>query len=230
MKDERIIELVNGELDGTNSPSEHTELTTILDREPSVKTLFDEMQKVDHLLAAVPMVDPPPTLKSNVMHAIDRQGTPARATSQGWLDRILAPFMQRPAWAVAYAFAIGVIVGLGVLTVVQSAGPDTGMVQGTIGAVRAPALAKSSLSAGTATADIVISELGDELRVDAKIVASDASTLRLAPEDGEPIVIESAPGTPAYGLLIPRTGSMSIELVSNEASEQVTVTIQGSTE
>jgi len=230
MKDERIIDLVNGELDGTNSPSEHTELTTLLDREPSVKALFDEMQKVDHLLAAVPMVDPPPTLKSNVMHAIGRQSAPARAATQGLLDRILAPFVQRPAWAVAYAFGIGVIVGLGVLTVVQSAGPDTGMVQGTIGAVRAPALAKTSLSAGTATADIVISALGDELRVDVEITASDVATLQLSPEGGEPIVIESAPGTPAYGLLMPRTASMSIELVSNEASEQVTLTIHGSTE
>jgi anti-sigma factor RsiW len=230
MKDERIIELVNGELDGTNSPSDHTELTTLLDREPSVKALFDEMQKVDRLLAAVPMVDPPATLKSNVMYAIGRQGAPARTAARGWLDRILAPFVQRPAWAVAYAFAIGIIVGLGVLTVIQSAGPDTGMVQGTIGAVRAPALAKSSLSAGTATADIVISALDDELRVDVKIVASDAATLQLTPEGGKPIVIESAPGTPVYGLLMPRTGSVSIELASNEDSQQVTLTIQGSTE
>lgn len=227
---ERIIELVNGELDGTNSSSEHTELTTLLDREPSAKALFDEMEKVDQLLATVPMIDPPATLKSRVMNAIAHQEAPARVSSQSWLERILAPLVQRPAWAAVYAFTIGIVVGLGVVTVVDSSGPEPAMVRGTIGDVQAPPLGRTHVVAGTATADVSVSALDDELRIDVTITSSDPATLRLAAKGQDPIVIESPSGAPVYSLLIPKTASVSIELISNEASDRALLTIDGSTE
>lgn len=230
MKDERIIELVNGELDGTNSSSEHTELATLFDRDPSVKTLFDEMEKVDRLLAAVPMVEPPATLKPKVMNAITRQAASARIPGESWIERILAPLFQRPAWAVAYAFSIGIIVGLGVFTVVDSTGPEPQMVRGTIGDVRAPLLGRTNVIAGTATADIVVSALDDELRIDVMITSSDPATLRLVPGAGDPIVIESPSGAPAYSLLVPKAPSVSVELISNQTSERALMTINESTE
>lgn len=228
MKDDRIIDLVNSELDGTNSPSDHAELTTLLESDPSIKDYLGEMRSLDQLLAAVPMVDPPPTLKSRVMNAIAHLELPVTdAATESWLDRVLAPFLRRPAWAVTYAFAIGIVVGLSVISIIESNGPDTGTVQGTIVSVPSSVLAQSKVVAGTATAGITVTRLNDELRIDLQLQTTDPATISLSSNDENPVVIESTSGTPVYSLLLPRTGKINVTLTSGEATEHAILDING---
>lgn len=225
MKDERIIELVNGDIDGINTPSEKAELTNLLEN-PSVKELVDEMHSLDRLLASVPMVDPPASLKRGVMDAIARKEASVRSTSKvSLLDRVLAPFIQRPAWAVTYAFATGLIVGLGVFSIVDSTGPEPATVQGTIISAAPAVLGETLIEAGDATATITVTRLGDELKVDVDLIATDATELALTPDGGEPLVIESLTGSPAYSVVIPPTSAIRVTLTSGLASDEALLTI-----
>lgn len=225
MRDERIIDLVNGELDGVNSPSDRTELATLVENDPSVKEYLDEMRRLDQLLAAVPAADPPATLKAGVMRAIAQQEDPLpSASAKDWFERLLAPFLLRPAWAVTYAFAVGVIVGLGVLSIIESTGPDSQTVQGTI-VDHSPTIAQTQIAAGTATAGIVVTGMGDELRVDMRLSTPGSATISLTAGNDEPIVIESAPGSPTYSLVLPWTQTISVTLSSQEARAHAVVAI-----
>lgn len=227
MKDERIIDLVNGELDGTISPSEHQELATHLEQDPSVKEYRDEMQTLSQLLAAVPFVDPPKTLKTRVMRAIAAQESPVRSASRrSWFEHILEPFTRRPAWAVTYAFAAGIIVGLAVISVVETAGLDTGVVQGTIVSVESPTVAKAHIATGTATAEVLVKRLDEELRVDVRLQSSGDVTVTLAPDGADSVTLESKAGPSSYSIVLPTTSTISVTLTEGEAFDTAVLTVE----
>jgi anti-sigma factor RsiW len=226
MKDEHIINLVNGEIDGTISREERKELTALIEDDPSVKSLFDEMITLDELLAAVPQVDPPASLKAGVMAAIERRETAATPiASESWFERLLGPFVRRPAWAVGYAFATGLIVGIGLLTLVDSTGPDQRAVQGTIVNAVPSSLGEMQVIAGTATADVIVTRIDEELRVDVDLIATSAATLQLIPDNRDAIVIHTSSGTPAYSIVIPTTKKLSVVLTTEETTEEATLTL-----
>jgi len=224
MNDQRIIELVNGEIDGTLSPEDRNELTTLIEGDPSAKTLLDELGAVNQLLTSVPMVEPPASLKANIMRSIAHQESAVPAATESFLDRVLAPFIRRPAWAVAYAFGIGLIVGIATLSVIDAPGPDPQVVQGTI-IDSTPTLGELEIVAGTATASIVVKAMRDELRVNVDLMAHDAATLRLVPAVGSPVVLQSMAGTPSYSVLLPQTSSIGVVLITDEVTEQGVINI-----
>lgn len=228
MKDERIIDLVNGELDGMNSTADQEELTSLLEKDPSLKGYLEEMKTLDQVLAAVPMVEPPAGLKRRIMNSVAHQGASLNVAPKAtWFDRLLAPFLQRPAWAISYAFAIGLIVGLGVLSIIESSNPDVRTVQGTI-VDHSPVIANTTITAGPASADILVTRLDGELRVDLQVTATMAATVRLVSQDRNPIVIASDPGTASYSLLLEQTPSIDVTLSAGETSSQTVVALTGS--
>ena len=225
MKDQRIIELVNGRLDGVITPTEDAELDALLSSDADTQTLLSEMKTLHNVLASVPEVEPPASIKVGIMDSIARLESAARpATTESLLDRILAPFTRRPGLAMSYAFALGLIVGLGVLSIIQT-GPDARTVQGTIANFDATVIAETDLAVGESTANVIISELGDELRIDVSLIASDDVNLILIPQGQDAIEIHSKTGTQTYSILLPVTPSIVASISDGDASDEINMTV-----
>lgn len=225
MKDDRIIHLVNGEIDGVITPSEQSELTTLIETDPEVRSLRDDLRSLDRILASVPEAEPPARLRANIMDAVRRHDATVRASSRkSWIEDILAPFFRRPAMAVAYAFSIGLIAGLAVFSVVRAPGADSEMVRGTI-VDGQPVIGSSHLIVGSTTADVTVKRAMPDLRIDIDVASTEFATLSITPSDGDPIVIESAPGTPSYSLLIPPSSTIRIDVSTDEGvtSDEMTI-------
>ncbi|MFV1980776.1 MAG: hypothetical protein ACC655_06445, partial [Rhodothermia bacterium] len=66
---EHTNELVNGELDGTNTSSESAVLAGILEEDASAKAFFVETKALFGALAKVPDKDPPAELTRRIMES-----------------------------------------------------------------------------------------------------------------------------------------------------------------
>ena len=73
MMNDRIVELINREIDGLNSQAESHELNTILSSNPSAKKYFDSQMQISEALSRLPASEPPTTIKQIVMNEISRQ-------------------------------------------------------------------------------------------------------------------------------------------------------------
>ena len=60
--DERTLELIHGEVDGTNSADEHRELLQILESEPDARREHKSLMELNDWLAAEPAFEPRPRL------------------------------------------------------------------------------------------------------------------------------------------------------------------------
>lgn len=68
--DSRIRELIHGELDGINSPEQSKELQGILAADSKAADYFRELKDLDATLKGSPMVEPPASLKADIMAEI----------------------------------------------------------------------------------------------------------------------------------------------------------------
>ena len=200
---ERVIELVNGELDGTNTSPESAELADIVREDAATRAFFDETKAFFGILEAVPEVDPPPELKERIMEFVDRQSSTARAANPetGFvvsLRRIFEPLIQRPAWVMSYAFVAGLLFGVAVLSIID--GPvdaETGVVQGTIGQPVVGVLDEATLEVGGITVDLVTMGTENEVVLDITISGSGDATLNIQASDQSDAgssIIASGPG------------------------------------
>ncbi len=135
MRDERILELIHGEIDGENTPSESAKLNAYLLHHPEARELFDQFNELSATLGHLAPVDPPPNLRKNILNAIPRiiSATPARRTARAPLFSVFFS----PKVRYAYAFAAGLAIGIVFLLI--WAGPsgrnapvDTSHLYGTI--------------------------------------------------------------------------------------------------
>lgn len=108
MMEERHIELMQGEIDGTNSPAQSRELAKIVAADTEARHALDQLRAVVSVLDKAEAIDPPAHLKKAIMtsldpqrYATDRQGS--APALMGW----------RFSLRFAMAFAAGVVVGLG---------------------------------------------------------------------------------------------------------------------
>jgi anti-sigma factor RsiW len=134
---ERVVELVYGELDGENSAGESAELARIIEADPEAKALVDQTRAFFGTLEAMPEADPPEELKGRIMNSIEHLQKPVAAPAPSFSARIanlFQPILVRPGYAMAYAFAAGLLVATAaVLTLTGPAVDDNGPVQATIG-------------------------------------------------------------------------------------------------
>lgn len=200
---ERVIELVNGELDGTNTSSEIAELAGIVQEDAAAKTFFDETKALFGILEDVPEVDPPPELKERIMEFVDRQSFTAGATDPetGFavsLKRMFEPLIQRPAWVMSYAFVAGLLFGVAALSIVNGpADAETGVVQGTMGQQGLGVLDEAKLEVGGITVDLVTMGTEGEVVLDITIFGSGDATLNIQASDESGAgtsIIASGPG------------------------------------
>jgi hypothetical protein len=138
--DERILELMNGEIDGTNSHDESRELRERLERDPEARQHFEELKSVGLALSEAGELSPPAWVKREVMREIEagRSASHAPSTAAGVMERVRRALGPSPRLRPAFAFAGGVAVGLVLFAVLSATLPgmlpgDAGRIYGTIG-------------------------------------------------------------------------------------------------
>ena len=179
---ERITELVNGELDGANSSSESAELAGILEQDASAKAFFEETKALFGALGSIPDAEPPAELRQRIMESIGRETAVVPSTPGviAAIQNFFQPVLKRPAWAMSYAFAAGLIVGVVTLNVTGTGAiPENQAVQGTMGQANSRVLDEASLQVGDLTVDLAAVALEKEVLLDVTITGSGDSIVRI---------------------------------------------------
>jgi hypothetical protein len=110
VRDDEFDRLVNDELDGVATPERKAELARRLAEGEAARARYHEIQTVFGMLDRIESVDPPPSLRGNVLRAVESRAR-ARSERGGWRGLILAGFGKRPGLGLGYAFAVGAVVG-----------------------------------------------------------------------------------------------------------------------
>lgn len=136
---ERIIELINREIDGINTSAQTDELNRLLAGDAAARGEFDALRALDGRLRALPVVDPPPHLIHRILSAVPfgRYTSDAHAGDGvgAWLSSIFA----RPRLRIAATFAAGLAVGIALWAAIDrthvEGSLDTSTLYGTMRAI-----------------------------------------------------------------------------------------------
>ncbi|MCK4409322.1 MAG: hypothetical protein KAW67_04510 [Candidatus Eisenbacteria sp.] len=132
----RLIELMNAEIDGVNSPEVSRALHEHLDDNPDARRHYEELRDVGRVLAEADEASPPEALRRAIMRAAAARGN--RKVRAGFLERMKEALSPPPRVRLAYVFAGGVAVGLGLFALISVTLPqmvpgDAANLVGTIG-------------------------------------------------------------------------------------------------
>jgi hypothetical protein len=117
MIDNKILELMNREIDKANTEKESSELNEYLDKNPEAKQHFLELVKMNMLLAKIPDMDPPADMKMNIMNSIDLNKYAKKAKQPNFFQSLAEFFTVRPKLRLVTTFAIGAAFGLALFAV-----------------------------------------------------------------------------------------------------------------
>jgi len=106
MISERILELINADIDGELRPEDRPELEAALESSEQARTLKSELQKLTNIMDGLPQQEPPQKLRNQLFDSIrlPRQNTSFSLSS--WFSSF------QPATA-GFAFAAGLLMAVG---------------------------------------------------------------------------------------------------------------------
>ena len=137
MNDTKTVELIHREIDGVITPGERQLLDRQLKQDSRLQLLYDQLTKTSDLIENINPIEPSPSLKQNVMAAIDfnKRG---HKTGNKNLFNIPAHWFSFPRKRIAYAFSLGMIVSAVIATVLlfnydQNRNMDSSKLSATIG-------------------------------------------------------------------------------------------------
>lgn len=110
MSTERTIELIHGEIDGTNSPGESAELRKIIERDDTAREFQQDMKRLAAVLNRVEDAEIPQGLSDSIRSAIASRTSPA--TPLPFRKNKIRIFMGASGLRLAAALAAGLVVGL----------------------------------------------------------------------------------------------------------------------
>ena len=114
---------MNAEIDGANSPGASRELREYLDANPDARRRFDELKEVGRVLTDANQVSPPEALKRAIMRAVTaRENAEVKV---GLLEKMREVLGPAPRMRLAFAFAGGVAVGIGLFALLSVTLPQT---------------------------------------------------------------------------------------------------------
>ncbi|HEX9252884.1 MAG TPA: hypothetical protein VF870_11620 [Ignavibacteriaceae bacterium] len=117
MIDKTMIELINKDIDKTISPGEKEKLSQYLKENPDANVLYNELLKAEHMLDKLEDLIPSPNLKERILNSIDYNLYSTKKKNSEVLDYLSSIFAgSRSKFAVS--FALGMIAGLIILTVI----------------------------------------------------------------------------------------------------------------
>jgi hypothetical protein len=221
---ERVTELVYGELDGANSPEESAELSTLLDQDPGLKAFYEESSAFFGALDQVPDQEPPPELKGRIMAAVEREASMASAPRTGVAHRLsgwFQPLFARPALAMAYAFVAGLLVAVAAvstLSVPDLTGSQT--VQGTMGQAISKVLDQQTIQMEGVSVDLSTWGLGSEVVLEINITGEPANPLEVSVVDAasaETTIVARNEGR--FTVQVGESESLLVVLKSNDQEE-----------
>jgi len=206
------LQLLQRDVDGETSSAERAALQQRLRQEPDLREHHEALLEVRRRLDEIGLVDPPPGLRADILHAV-RQSR--RREARGWADWLLPLYARGSALAYASTLAVGVVAGI-LLTSALDRGPgaqvDESAVSGTV------------LPGGPATAAAILDRVhveGPGVRVDAVarpvsglvvadlVVESNHTAELLVETSGSgfaPRGFEAPAGLPAGGAVLEATG------------------------
>ena len=110
MRDAEFDRLVNDELDGVATPEEKASLARRLAESEVARARYQEIQAVFGMLDRVESVEPPPSLRGNVLRSVESRAR-TRSKRPGWRGLLETGFGKRPWLGLGYAFVAGAMVG-----------------------------------------------------------------------------------------------------------------------
>ena len=111
MTDKKYIELINKEIDGLINQEEKAELRQYIIENPEAHKLYDEMIHTAGLLDNIDEVEPSLNLKKQIFNSIDTNLYKAK-TKRSFLNSLITNLFPYPKHRLAFAFAMGITVGL----------------------------------------------------------------------------------------------------------------------
>jgi hypothetical protein len=115
MIEKRYIELINGEIDGVNTPEESSELRRYFGSHPEAQQYYDELKEIGRAFAEMQDLDPPRELRGSILASVAKRSRSPRKES--FAARILERLMPQARPRYAFAFATGVLVGFCVFAI-----------------------------------------------------------------------------------------------------------------
>ncbi len=129
---QELIDLIQREVDGQNTPEDQALLRRHCEEDPSVKMELDGALKVGRVLDNIVEVSPPADFVHRVMDALPEhpswQRAIRKAPSRGPLFRLTS----RPVFTLAYGLVVGVFVTIFVMSGIESDIPVTDQLSGTM--------------------------------------------------------------------------------------------------
>ncbi len=110
MIEQTYLELMHKAIDGEITEEERKRLEAYLRTHPQAEHYFRQLQQTNELLQNVPSVEPPADLKASILNSLDP--TRYSRTPKSSFLFSLQEWFRRPAPRLAYAFAMGILVGI----------------------------------------------------------------------------------------------------------------------
>jgi hypothetical protein len=160
MTNEKLLELIHGEIDGSNDPAQAEQLREALARDSNAAALRDEMRRLTETLREVGSVDPPENLRSDILRAVGAEPVARSKRSASWRPSRMA------AWGYAYTLAAGILIGVvghslvaGRAAVIEPANVMGAMTNGS------PATVEQRIRIAAGSVDGTVSTRADDLDV-----------------------------------------------------------------
>ena len=199
MIDNRIVELINCDLDGSISRIEKDELVSALKVNSEAKELYVKMTSLTEGLKAVKAVEPPAGLKENIMRMLPDIRTEA-VKKPGIIESISGYFEKVPKFQLAGSFSFGFAAALVLMMIVIS--PERG----------------NLVSPNATMGSIALSETdGEFIEIESKQVQFDDNSISISSRrSGSKIkLVISLPEVPSAEIMI-KAGSESLGFISFE--------------
>ncbi|MEX1140151.1 MAG: hypothetical protein WEB33_07240 [Bacteroidota bacterium] len=131
MLDKRMFELLNQEVDGTNSAKERQEVKALLSKNAEARRTFEALKELAAFLKATPQVEPPSTLKRRILASLPH----AKPSSQKLfpLFSLARMLTEGTNLRYAYTFAGGAVAGILLFAFLTGSPSDTSSLVGAIG-------------------------------------------------------------------------------------------------
>lgn len=182
---ETDLDLIQRELDDENEPEERARLHELLERSEEARKTYDELRMVASELDALPLADPPQHLWANVMDALPDARPAKTSRLAAFVDDLRAALSARPALAFTYAFTIGLLVGIGLFTLLGDGRPDADDAFAILASDTAAGEAyESTVAASGFAADLRVYATNGLLVVDLDATAEGLADVRIVLEDG----------------------------------------------
>jgi len=192
---QEIVDLIQAEVDGQNSPSETQRLKALCVQDASIQEEFSASMAIARMLDGIPDANVPHGFAARVMDQLPdnpswkRHRAPARAAVQ----RARPSWFSRPILQLSYGLAVGVFVTFAVMTSINPSAITSEGVSGTMMDVGSSEIidigTDAPLQLGT-----TVDEDGISIRIDGQIPEEAGISIRFVAPDGSiiyhPITIQ----------------------------------------